>query len=109
MKLEKIEDLLQIDTDTLKAPENKRLLTKIKQLLKGDLKQEVKADEIAEDYPYVAISVIEGKFIKLRFDLESRKARVVEVEEDPHGRPFMMSAKAIKEIQVLSKKQKEIN
>lgn len=108
MKIEKLEDLLEIDTDSMKAPENKRLLTKLKQLLKGGIKQVVKADEIAEDFPYTAVSVVGGKYVKLKFDLESKRARVVETVVDVHGRDFITAAKAIKELTLIAKKQKEI-
>lgn len=110
MKLETLEDVLAIDTDKLKAQENKRLLTRIKQLLKSDKKEETKADENAADYPYTAVSVVGNKYVKIKFDLESKKARVVDVQtdgRDTRGRNHMVGFKAINELEGLVNKQKE--
>lgn len=111
MKLEKLEDLLTIDTDKLKAAENKRLLTKLKQLLKSDKKEEAKADESAEDYPYTAVSVVGSTYVEVSFDLETKKARVVDTSKDgrdTRGRNHMVSHKAITKLHKLAREQKEI-
>ena len=111
MKLEKLEDLLEINTDELKAPENKRLLTRLKQLLKSEIKQEVKADEIAEDFPYDAVSIVGNKIVHLKFDLTSKKARVTDSEvdgRDVRGKNHMALAKASVIINRFATKQKEL-
>jgi hypothetical protein len=85
MKLEKFEDLLEMDTESLKLVETKRVLTRLKQLLKQD-KVEEKIEEVAsEDYPYVAVSAVGNSTVVLKFDLDSRKARVSEVTDDSRG------------------------
>lgn len=78
--MERLEDLLSIDTDSNKANENKMLLTKIKQLLKKTEKKENNLNAKAGDLPYKAVSVVGKKLVHIKFSLETREA-VVEKEE----------------------------
>lgn len=109
MKLERLSDLLEIDTDSMKAAENKRLLTRVKQLIKAEGKVSEKADEVAEEFPYTGASVVGNKFVELKFDLKTKKARVVNVEIDPRDNKkhnYMAGAAAIRKVQELVKQQK---
>jgi len=111
MKIEKLEDLLTINTDSLKSLEKSRLLTKIKQLIKSDNKTESKADDEAQNLPYEGISIVGSKYVELRFDLETKQARVTNVSSDTRdvrGRNYMSEDKALNKISALSKTQKEI-
>lgn len=111
MQIEKLEDILTINMDKLKSPEKTRLLTKIKQLIKADNKSEAKEEEAAVDYPYEAISIVGEKLITLKFDLDTKKARVVNTETDTRdikGRNYMSGADAVKRLTKLVKTQKEI-
>jgi len=111
LKLETLQDLLTIDTELLKATDNKSILRRLKQLIKVSDKQENKADELAEDFPYEAVSVVGNKLVTLRFDLESKNARVIDVSSDGRdvkGRNFMAQSNAVTKINVLASKQKEI-
>jgi len=111
MKLEKLSDLLELNTDTLKSPEKSRLLTRVKQLIKAENKAENLADENAADLPYEGLSIVGNKYVLLRFDLESKRGRVVEIDTDPRdvrGKNYMSGARAINKLTELSKKQKEL-
>lgn len=111
MKLETIEDLLEIDTEKLKAAENKRLLTKIKQLIKSGNKAEAKADESSKDYPFEAVSVVGSSFVTVKFDLETKEARVTDTTVDTRDvgpRNYMAGAAALKRLQELVKEQKGV-
>ena len=110
MKIETLEDILQIDHEKLKAAENKRLITKIKQLLKSNNKEEKRAETNADSMPYEAVSIVGNKAVYLKFDLESKEARVVDVKvdtRDARGRNFMAAAATTKRLQELAKSQKE--
>ena len=110
MKLDNLEDLFEIDHEKLKAAENKRVITKIKQLLKADNKSEARAEKEASEYPFEAVSVVGNKAVYLRFDLETKEARVVDVKtdgRDTRGRNHMVSHQALLYLEKLSKKQKE--
>ena len=78
--MERLEDLLSIDTDNNKANENKALLTKIKQLLKKTEKKENNLDAKAEELPYEAVSVVGKKLVHIKFNLETREAVVESTE-----------------------------
>lgn len=80
--IESLEELLTIDTDSNKAMENKKLLSKVKQLLKGQNKKEVGLSKKAEDLPYEGISVIGNRLVTLKFDIDSKEAVVSNVEID---------------------------
>lgn len=110
MKLDTLEDLLEIDHEKLKAAENKRVITRIKQLLKADNKSEARADKEAADYPYEAVSVVGNKFVTLKFDLETKEGRVVDVQTDGRdikGRNYMAGASAENKLIALIRNQKE--
>ncbi len=112
MKLENLEDLLTINTDTLKSPEKGRLLTRIKQLIKANGKVEDSADELAKDLPYLAISVVGNKYVEVAFDLSTKYGRIVDVDidtRDIRGKNYMSGARAIKRMQELIKEQKELS
>ena len=110
MKLDKLEDLFEIDHEKLKAAENKRVITKIKQILKSDNKSEARADKEAKDYPYDAIGMVGEKLVYLKFDLDTKEARVVNIEVDPRDnarRNIMGGAKALDLLDKIIRNQKE--
>jgi len=110
MKLDTLEDLFEINHEKLKAAENKRVITKIKQLLKTENKSEARAEKEAKDYPYEAVSVVGNKAVYLRFDLDTKDARVVDVRtdgRDTRGRNHMVSYQMSRYLEKLSKNQKE--
>lgn len=112
MKLEKLEDLLEINPDNLKSPEKTRLIVKIKQLIKAGNKAEILADEKVKDLPYVAVSVVGNKYVEIGFDIPSKDGRVIHVETDDRdirGKNYMSGSKAIRRIKELVKEQKEIS
>jgi hypothetical protein len=80
--MENLEELLQIDTDSQKAQENKNLLKEIKQLLKKQTKKETNLDKKAEGMPYEGVAVVGNRFVTLKFNLETREAVVADVEVD---------------------------
>lgn len=110
MKLEQLEDLLEIDIEKNKADDNKRLLRKIKQILKSENKQEAKQEEKAGDLPYEGVSIVGNKLVTLKFDLESKEAVVAGVEVDSRDagvKNYMAAYHAANKLKELSKKQKE--
>lgn len=106
MILEKIEDLLTIDTDSQKAQDNKNLLKKLKQLIKEGNAQKQEAVDLAEDLPYSGVSVMGSKHIILKFDLESRKAAVSEVLEDERKQNYMAMYHAKSILDKINKEQR---
>jgi hypothetical protein len=110
MKMDTLEDLFEIDHEKLKAAENKRVITRIKQLLKADGKEERKAEANAEEMPYEGVSVVGNKKVTLKFDLKTKEARVVDVKVDPRdtrGRNHMARYFAEKKLLKLAKEQKD--
>ena len=110
MTLESLEDLFEIDHEKLKAAENKRLITRIKQLMKGENKSEKKADEAAENMPYEGVGIVGNKAVSIKFDLETKEARVVDVRVDPRdlkGRNHMAALDVTLKLKNLIRKQKE--
>lgn len=110
MKLDNLEDLFEIDHEKLKAAENKRVITKIKQLLKADNKSEARAEKEASEYPYDAVSVVGNKVVYIKFDLDTKEARVVDLfvdARDVKGKNFMAADKALNFLEKLVKIQKE--
>lgn len=74
-------------------------------------KKETKADEIAQDYPYEGVGVVGNKLVTLKFDLETKEARVVDIStdsRDTRGQNHMATYNSIEKIKQLAKKQKEI-
>lgn len=109
MQLEKIEDLLEIQHEKLKVAETKRIITKIKQLIK-DSSAKAHKNKLTE-LPYKGVSVVDNKLVHLEFDLESKEARVIDVEidsRDVQGRNIMAGAKALDLIEYFVKNQKEL-
>lgn len=80
--VEKIEDLLQIDTESNKAGENKALLKKLKQILKQQTKEEKNLDKKAEEMPYEAVSVVGNRLVTLKFNLDTREGVVTDIKVD---------------------------
>lgn len=110
MKLERLEDLLEIDTDSQKAPDNKRLLTRIKQLVKESKKVEEDVTNLANKLDYEAISVVGPKLVRVAFDLDTKQAVVKEVSSDPRDtekRNYMARYKASGMLEDLAKTQRE--
>jgi hypothetical protein len=111
IKLEVLEDLLALDTANNKAADNKAILLRLKQLIKGERKLEATAEDRAKEYPYKGVSVVGSKLVEIAFDLESKEARVISAIEDSRdirGRNFMAQAKAESLISGFVNKQKEI-
>ena len=112
LKLESLQDLLEIDTDKLKAADNKKLLTRVKQLVKGIKKEKAKEEENDGSHlPYEGVSVVGQKYVGLRFDLETKEARVTEIVQDSRpsrGQNYIIRAKADDKLMELATKQKEI-
>lgn len=109
LQLEKLEDLLTIDENKLKSPDKSAIIRKIKQLLKAENKADVIADDESEDFPYEGVAIVGNTYVELKFDLSSRKARVVETHTHPtdtRGKNYMVGAEAIKKMQKLIKEQK---
>lgn len=80
--METLEDLLKINTETMKLKDLKELCRKMKGLIKvRDKKEEVLSSK-SEDLKYEAVSVVGKKFIKLKFDLDSKEAVVVDSIKD---------------------------
>lgn len=98
LKLEKVTDILTIDQDKLKAAEAKAVIKKLKQLLKVDKIEDREASEKAADLPYEGVSIVGNKLVTLRFDLETKEARVTDIGKphpaDTRGRTYMVRAKA---------------
>lgn len=82
MKLDNLEDLLKVDTDSGKAQENKNLLKEIKQILKKQTKAEINLDKKAEEMPYEAVSVVGNRFVTVKFNLDTREAVVSDIRVD---------------------------
>jgi len=109
LQLERLEDLLTIDENKLKSPDKTAVIRKIKQLLKAENKSEVLAEDEAEDFPYEAVSIVGNTYVTVKFDIESKKARVIETHTHPtdtRGKNYMVGAEAIKKMQKLIKEQK---
>ena len=80
--LVELTDLLTINTDDNKAPENKALLRKLKQLIKKQDKLETNLEVKADSLPFEGISVVGNKAVTLKFNLETKEAVVSEIHED---------------------------
>lgn len=109
LKLEKLEDLLQIKEESLKAAEAKAVIKKVKQMMKTSGAESKIADEEAKNLPFTGVSVVGNKLVKINFDLASKEARVMEVIEDSRdrvGKNHMATFNAVTELERLSKKQK---
>jgi hypothetical protein len=109
MKLEELTDILEIDESKLKSPDKSNVIRRVKQLLKAENKSEVLAEDEAEDFPYEAVSIVGNTYVAIKFDIESKKARVVETHTHPtdtRGKNYMVGAEAIKKMQKLIKEQK---
>jgi len=106
---------MQIDLtkniDTMKKDELQKYARELIAHIKGAVKQEAKAEELAEEFPYEAVSVIDKKFVTLKFDLESKKARVIDVKTDSRDvrNNNMAVYFANNKLIELGKKQKEIS
>jgi hypothetical protein len=109
MKLEELTDILEIDESKLKSPDKSNVIRRVKQLLKAENKSEVLAEDEAEDFPYEAVSIVGNTYVTVKFDIESKKARVIETHTHPtdtRGKNYMVGAEAIKKMQKLIKEQK---
>ena len=109
LKLESLNDLLTIEVEKLKSPEKTRLLTRIKHLIKSGNKAEANQEEAAKDLPYEAVSMVGNQLVEIRFDLESKKARVIRTSTDSRDikTNYLSGAEAIKKMQEIVKFQKE--
>lgn len=105
IKLERLEDLLTMDTDKMKSPDKSSVLRRIKQLIKLEDKIEAKTDEEAMDLPYEAIGIVGSRIVTVKYDINSKNARVVDVEEEETRIP-VAGATALKRMQHLVRNQK---
>jgi hypothetical protein len=106
-KLETLEDILTMDTDTGKAQENKDLLKQIKQLLKKTAKKENDLEAKASEMPYEAVAVVGKNHVRLKFSLDTKEAVVVEsikYDQDVHNNA-MATYYAINELKKLAMKK----
>ncbi len=111
MKVESLDDVLTIDLEKLKSPDKTKLLTRIKQLIKLENKTENSLIEDSSLFPYEGVSVVGNKYVEIRFDLNTKKARVTDVRQDTRDtdkRNYMCGAEAVKKVIYLTKKQREI-
>lgn len=102
---------LSKNVDAMKKDELQKFARQLIGHIKGQTKKETKADEIAVDYPYEAVGVVGNKLVTLKFDLETKEARVIDVSvdsRDTRGQNHMATYKSIERIKELAKKQKEI-
>lgn len=109
IKLEQLTDVLTINQDKLKATEAKAVIKKIKQLMKVDKIEDKEASEKAEELPYEGVSIVGSNLVTLRFDLETKEARVTKVEQDSRdtkGKTHMARFHAEKMIVKYTKEQK---
>ena len=110
MKLEKLEDLLTVDTATNKADANKKLLLQIKQLIKKENKKEASNEVLADSLPYEAISVVGSKYVTVKFDIATKQAVVSNIEHDSRDvgvKNYMAVYHATNKLRLLGKNQKE--
>lgn len=105
IKLERLEDLLTMDTDKMKSPDKSSVLRRIKQLIKLEDKIEAKTDEQAANLPHEAVGIVGSKVVTVRYDLASKDARVTEIEEEETRIP-VAGATALKKMQHLVRNQK---
>ena len=75
-----------------------------------ETKKEVKEDEIGANLPYEGVGVVGPYLVDIKFDLDSKEARVMNVNKDTRDikRNYMAGAAAMSKIQKLIKEQKEI-
>lgn len=101
---------LSKDIDAMKKDSLQKYVRELIAHVKSTTKKETKADEIAVDYPYEAVSIVGNKFVTLKFDLESKEARVVDVSIDSRDikTNHMAAYKAIQRAKQLGAIQKEI-
>jgi hypothetical protein len=79
--MKNIEELLEIDTETMKVADLKKLCRELKGLVKVKEKQVESNSDKAKHLKYEGVSVVGKKCVKLRFDLETKEAVVESVEE----------------------------
>lgn len=103
--LNSLEDLLNIDTDANKAVDNKKLLSKIKQLIKESSNNERNLDLISEELPYSGVAVVGYQVVKLKFDIKSRQAVVEEVIEPDVKEKYMAFHEAGKIMNEIKRRQ----
>lgn len=109
LELNTLEDLLAIDENDLKSPEKSAVIRRVKQMLKTSGAEEKLADEEAKDLPYEAVAVVGKQLVKLRFDLETKEARVVDVEidsRDVRNQNHMATHHAIKMLEKMARESK---
>ena len=101
---------LSKDIDSMKKDSLVKYVRELVAHVKSSTKKETKADEIAVEYPYEGVSVVGNKFITIKFDLETKEARVTEIDIDTRDvkTNHMASYKAIQRTKQLSSLQKEI-
>ena len=80
--MENIEELLTIDPHKMKKDDLIKLVTKTKQCIKMSKKEDTKAEEVAESYPYTAVSVVGNKYIEIKFDLTTGKGAITHTKVD---------------------------
>lgn len=105
LKMEKLEDLLTMDLEKMKSQDKTNLLRRVKQLIKLEGKVEAKTDEEALNLPYDAIGIVGSKIVSIKYDINSKDARVVKIEEEETRIP-VAGATALKRMQFLVRNQR---
>lgn len=80
--MKNIEELLEIDTETMKVADLKKLCREIKGLVKVKEKKVEDNTNKGDNFKYEAVSVVGKKYVRLKFDLETKEAVVISAEED---------------------------
>ncbi len=82
MEIEKLEDLLTVDTQLLKSAEKEKLLKCIKRLLKAQGKESKKDEVLASELPYTAVGLVGNKLTYVKYSIASNQAVVDETKVD---------------------------
>lgn len=83
--INEIKELLTIDTNSLKASDNKKLLNKIKQLLKGEIKLEKQEENVPSNLPFYAVSAIGNTSYIIKFNPETEEFKITNKTVDTRG------------------------
>ena len=107
LRIEKLEDINDIDLTKLKSQDKSKLLTRLKNLINLSDKVEAKTTEEAEaNMPYTAVSVVGNSLVRVKFDLESSQARVVSVTKGEYDHNAVTIVEAMNTVKKLGQEQK---
>ena len=71
--------------ESFKKDELVKIVRSVQKLVKKEHFEQINETEEAEDYPYLAVSAVQNRLYKLKFDPVSKKARVTEELTDDRG------------------------